>query len=117
MEQHYKIVGVLQIIYGAFFVMIGVLIFLIVAGAGAISGDRTAIFVTGTVAIIIAGLFIVFSAPSILAGFGVLKGRQWGRVLTIVLSIIHLLNFPIGTIVGAYSLWVMLSEPASIHFH
>ncbi len=117
MEQHYKIVGVVQIIYGAFFVMLGLVIFLIVAGAGALSGDRTAIFVTGTVATIVGGLFVIFSAPSIIAGIGVLKGRQWGRILTIVLSAIHLLNFPIGTIVGAYSLWAMLSEPAKTDFH
>ncbi len=117
MDQHFKIVAVLQIVYGAFFLAIGLIIFVIVAGAGALSGDRNAMLVTGTVGLIIGGLFVIFSIPSIIGGIGVLKRREWGRIVTIILSFIHLLNFPIGTIVGAYSIWALLSEPAKAYFH
>ena len=43
--------------------------------------------------------------------------RRWGRpptllfrrIVTIVLSTLNLMKMPIGTLVGAYGLWVMLS--------
>ncbi|HSP15571.1 MAG TPA: hypothetical protein VLV78_12535 [Thermoanaerobaculia bacterium] len=116
MEQHFKIVAVLQIVYGAFFLVVGLFLFLVVAGAGALSGDRGAMLITGTVGLIVGGAFILFSIPSIVGGIGVLKRREWGRILTIILSFFHLLNFPIGTIVGAYSLWALFSEPARAYF-
>ena len=45
---------------------------------------------------------------------GTARFRPWARVLTIVLSALHLLSIPFGTILGVYGLWVMLnaqSEP------
>jgi hypothetical protein len=116
MDQHIKIVGVLQIVYGAFFVLLGLTIFVIVAGVGALSRDRDAMIITGTVATVVASLFVIFSIPSIIGGIGVLKRREWGRIVTIVLSAIHLLNFPIGTIVGAYSIWALLNEQSKSYF-
>jgi hypothetical protein len=116
MDQHIKIVGVLQIIYGAFFVLLGIVIFLVVAGIGALSRDRDAMIITGTVATVVASLFVIFSFPSIIGGIGVLKRREWGRIVTIILSAIHLLNFPVGTIVGAYSIWALVDERSKSYF-
>lgn len=116
MEQHFKIVAVLQIIHGAFLLIIGLAILLILTGAGAVSGDRTAMFVTGTVGIAVGGFLVLLALPNILAGFGLLKRREWARILTIVLSFFHLLNFPVGTAIAAYSLWALFSQEARLYF-
>ncbi|HEV8657971.1 MAG TPA: hypothetical protein VGS96_05020 [Thermoanaerobaculia bacterium] len=116
MEQHFKIVAVLQIIHGAFLLLLGFVLLVILTGAGAISGDRTAMFVTGTVGVALGGFFILLSIPNFIAGFGLLKRREWARILTIVLSFFHLLNFPIGTAIGGYSLWALFSPEAKSYF-
>lgn len=116
MDQHFKIVGVLQIALGCFAILLGLTLFGIIAGAGAISGDRQAMFITGTIGAVIGGFLLVLSLPSIIAGIGVLRRREWGRILTIVLSVFHLINIPIGTIIGAYSIWALLQPQAKSYF-
>jgi hypothetical protein len=110
MDSHIKIVAWLQIGYGFLILFIGLGIFAIVSGVGIISGERQAILATGIAGTVIACVFIVLSLPSIIAGFGLLKRRSWARILTIILSIFHLLSFPVGTAIGAYSLWALLSK-------
>src|SRR5438105_106092 len=109
MEQHFKIVAVLQIVHAAFLLCVGLFLLIVLTGAGAISGDRRALFITGTIGIVLGGLFIILAIPNFIAGFGLLKRREWARILTIVLSFFHLLNFPIGTAIGGYSLWALFS--------
>ena len=53
---------------------------------------------------------LVVSLPSILAGWGLLKRKSWARILTIILAVLSLPGFPVGTLVGAYALWVMLNK-------
>ena len=68
----------------------------------------------GVVLLIVLGVLLVSGGLSIVAGVGVLRGRAWGDVLAIVASLLHVLNFPIGTLVGGFTLWVLLArEPAS----
>ena len=110
MESHIKVVAWLHIVMGGLGVIGAVVLFFIIAGVGAISGDHVAMFVTSTVGMILAGGIILFSIPGFIAGVGLLKLRPWARILTIVLSIFHLFGFPIGTAIGAYCLWVLFNE-------
>jgi hypothetical protein len=48
------------------------------------------------------------SAFSIAAGVLGLRGSPWGDVLLLIASVLHLLNFPLGTALGAFGLWVLL---------
>ena len=116
MEQHFKIVAILQIVFGVLGISLGVLFFVVLAGAGAMSADRDAMIVTGTCATIIAATMLVLSLPSLAAGWGLLKRKEWARILTIVLSALHLLNVPIGTAIGAYSIWALLTPEAKTYF-
>ena len=45
-----------------------------------------------------------------LLGTLLLGGSPVGKVLTIIFSVLGLLNIPIGTVVGVYSLWALLRE-------
>ena len=55
-------------------------------------------------------IFLLISMPSVAAGVGLLRYRNWGRVLTLVLSFLRLLEFPLGTVTSIYSFWVLLSQ-------
>jgi hypothetical protein len=46
----------------------------------------------------------------LITGYGLLNYRPWARVIGIILSAISLINIPIGTVVGAYGLWVLLNK-------
>jgi hypothetical protein len=55
-------------------------------------------------------IMLVLSVPGIIAGIGLLSFQPWARILTIVLSVLDLMNIPLGTILGVYGLWVLLSN-------
>jgi hypothetical protein len=45
-----------------------------------------------------------------LAGRGVIQHEPWARTVALVLAFISLINFPFGTGLGVYTLWVLLPE-------
>jgi hypothetical protein len=110
MEQHVKIIAVLYIVFGALGILAALMLFFIIAGAGAASGDEEAMMVTGIVAVALAVFLVVVSLPGIIAGIGLLQRRNWARILAIVLAALNLLNFPFGTALGIYALWALLNE-------
>ncbi len=52
----------------------------------------------------------ILSLPGIVVGVGLLKRKPWAWILAIVLSILYLINFPLGTALAVYGLWVLLSQ-------
>lgn len=110
MQQHVKIVAILAIVLGAFMALAGLIVFLTVAGAGLVSGDVEAQWITGVIGVSIGGLLLVLSLPSLIGGFGLLKHRQWARILIIVVAALSLLNFPFGTAFGIYAIYVLLHD-------
>jgi hypothetical protein len=48
--------------------------------------------------------------PGLLAGYGLLTRKPWARILAIVVGILSLLNFPIGTAIGLYTQWALSDE-------
>lgn len=69
----------------------------------------------GVVLAVVLAVLAISGGLSLAAGIGLLRGKAWGDVLTIVASVLHLANFPLGTFVGAASLWVLLvREPRTL---
>jgi hypothetical protein len=123
MQEHIKILGILNIVLGSLTAVAGLCVLLIFGGAGGLiaaaahSADSDlpsnlaapAVFLIG---VAIAGFLLVLSLPAIVGGWGLLKFRPWSRVLMIVVSVFHLLHFPLGTALGVYGIWALMSEPA-----
>ena len=42
------------------------------------------------------------------AGWGLLQRESWARILALVVGFLALLNVPLGTALGIYTLWVLL---------
>ena len=116
METHVKVLAILRIVFGALGVLIGLGIFLVfggVAGLVQMDGDDDAEFVVpmlGAVGGIILAVVLALSIPGIIAGIGLLSYQPWARILTIILSALDLLNIPLGTALGIYGLWVLLTS-------
>lgn len=116
MQQHVTILSWIYIIFGVLGILAGAGLLVVMLGAGALAQDRDALLATGIVGFVIAGILVVLSLPSIIAGWGLAKRREWARILTIILGAIHLLGFPIGTAIGVYTLWALLNDQTKALF-
>lgn len=121
MREHIKILGILNIIMGAFTALAGVAVLVIMGGvAGVMTASQPNYQQDGVppapllaaIGVAVAVFLILLSAPSIIGGWGLIKFKPWSRILMIVLSVLHLFNLPFGTALGVYGLWVLFSDEA-----
>ena len=110
MENHVRILGVLYIIVSAFHLLAAVIVFVILFGAGLISADMEALTITTIVGSVIAAIIVFTSLPGLIGGIGLLKHKNWARILVIILGFLNLLAIPIGTVLGVYTIWVLLNN-------
>jgi len=110
MKGHLTIVAALNIGFGALGVLIAIIVFVAVVGGGILSGDTEAMTITAIVGTSIAGLFMFLSIPGIIAGIGLLKRKSWARILALIIACIDLIFIPIGTLIGAYGIWVLVHD-------
>jgi hypothetical protein len=118
MDTHVKVLAILYIVFGVLGTLLGLgfmalLSFIGIAGAASDPDAWMAMPILGITGAALGVFLLILSLPGIIAGIGLLKYRPWARILTIVLSALNLMNFPIGTILGIYGLWVMLSDEGS----
>lgn len=116
MEQHLTLLGWVYIAMNILLILIAGFVFILLAGIGAVSGDPEAVRVMPIVATAVGGFLTVLAVPGVITGFGLLKRKPWARIAAAVLAILNLTNFPIGTAVGIYALWVLLQSEAADHF-
>lgn len=110
MEKHVTVVAALNIGFGFLGLFIGLIAFVAIAGGGILSGDPEAMTITSIVAISVAVFFVITSLPEIIGGFGLLKKKEWARIVIIIIGCLDLLCIPIGTVIGIYELWVLLQD-------
>ena len=53
-------------------------------------------------------VLMVRALLSFIAGWGLMERTQWGRILAIVVGILSLVRFPVGTAMGIWTLVVLL---------
>ena len=116
MATHVSILGWLFIIGHALFLAIGLFVFLLLMGVGYFSTDANSMAVLAVVAVFVGGLMLVLAVPGLLAGYGLLKRRPWGRILALVVAALNIFNVPIGTLMGLYAFYVLLQLSASDYF-
>ena len=110
MEKHLNVVAALQIGFSVLWIVIGIVILFVLSMIGGFVDDKDANFVLPLIGQIVAAFLFLISVPGVIAGIGLLKRKEWGRILTLVLSVIGLMNVPIGTAVGVYCIWVLVQE-------
>ncbi len=113
MEKHINIVAALQIGLSIFSLLIALLIFTVLKLVGGFVDDANATTILSIIADVLAILFIITSIPGILAGMGLYKRKEWARILTLIISVIEIFNFPFGTAIGIYSIWALI-QPETI---
>ena len=112
MKKHVTIVGALHIAFAAWGIMWAALVAAILIGIGStlVGGDQTAQGLLTAVGCIVPGFLFILSVPGIIGGIGVLRLKPWARYMVLVLSVLHLVNIPLGTALGIYSIWVLVHD-------
>jgi hypothetical protein len=110
LEQHRRILGILFIVSNALGLLGAVVVGLFFGGLGVLmasshhdTGEGLAF--SALMALGVGGCLLVMSVPGVITGIGLLKRRPWSRVAALVLGILGLPNFPLGTALGAYAIW------------
>jgi hypothetical protein len=120
LHMHVQILGWLRVIGAALMAVIGIMLLIFLAGIGvfssAASGEAAPFWVLTMVALFVGGLMVVLALPSLLAGIGLLRRKEWGRILALIVGVFDLFNFPLGTLLAAYSFYVLLQNSAAPYF-
>jgi hypothetical protein len=110
MEKHLTAVAALHVGLSILGGLIGIFIFAVLTGIGAITQEKEAFIILSTIGTAVGVFFIVLSVPGIIGGIGLFKRKEWARILVLILSAIDLLNIPFGTALGIYSIWVLVQQ-------
>jgi hypothetical protein len=111
-QDHNKMIGIMHLIWGGFnaLMMVFILPFML-AMFGVISRDPAvppeARAVFGFFGVFVFLFALVFAIPPLLAGYGLLKRKSWGRVAGIVAACFTALSMPFGTALTVYTLWFL----------
>lgn len=123
MEKHITLVGILNIVYDSLALIGSFVLFAVAIGfryfiefITRVSDDRIqdipaevldiVPFILSAVGIVI----LVFAIIGIIGAVGVIKRKEWGRITMLVMSFFNLIHIPLGTILGVYSIWVLLND-------
>lgn len=107
MGKHVRILGWLHLVLGVFDLLIGMMAFGVLTGIGAVSGDVAAFGFMSLIGGFAGAVMLLMALPNLLVGFGLL--RNWGGwviVLAVILGVINLMNFPVGTAIAGYTFWI-----------
>ena len=103
-------VGWIHLGLAALGMLAGLALFAAIAPWGLLAGDPAAAWVTGTIGTVLGGSLVAVSLPGFIGGLGLLRGRPWARGVAAVVSALLLFQVPIGTVLGAFSLYVLLQD-------
>jgi hypothetical protein len=114
MDTHVKVLAALNIVFGILGLLCALIVMLvfggIMMGASSDADAATTLPVLGAIGTIAVFSLLILSLPGIVVGIGLWRFRPWSRIGGVVLSILCLLVFPLGTILGVYGLWVLLNK-------
>lgn len=105
MENRLKIAAILNMAFYGLLILLNVYVYLT---------DLNADVPRVTLATV--GYQIFLTLPYLIAGFGLLKRWHWARNVMFPLSAIGLLRFPVGTVIGLYTIWVLWNKETQTLF-
>ena len=112
MNTHVKVVGWLWIANGVLSILMAIIGLTVINWPGVIPEAQVSLLASfGAVCFFLPGIIAYVAA-----GYGLLKYKSWARILAIILAILNLFLFPIGTALGIYTLVIMFNEETKALF-
>lgn len=77
--------------------------------SGLVNAFDSASSVLGPIVVGIVFLNIILAVPLTLTGMGLLRAQGWARTMGMVVCALLIISIPLGSVLGAYGLWVLTS--------
>jgi hypothetical protein len=106
-ESHARLLGMFWLVYSAFRLLGGWFLTRIFTGFRLFWTPHMPFFVPGLLHGL-GGILMITGVLGLLAGWGLIERQPWARTLAIVLGVLALFHFGVGTVLGIYTLWVLL---------
>ena len=119
MTRHVRFLAILYSLWGALFGLAGVALLILAAGAATLAwapaqggAGRVGIAASLTAAtfLVLGVLSALWASVHLWCGARVRRHEPWGRMLALGLAVLNLLLLPFGTALGAYAMWVLLTQ-------
>lgn len=117
MERHLRTLGILWIVAGCLWLIPGLVFFGIFSGFHATAHHMFWGWPFGPPFMFaLAPVLFLIAAAGICTGWGLMQREPWARIVAIIVGILVLFHFPLGTLLGIYTLWVLLSNDAAAEY-
>lgn len=111
MEKHVKLISVFWIVYGGLGLLWAFILFATLFGVSFIPDiSEEGIYILRGVGVFVSAIIAIFSLPEVIAGIGLLKKKEWARILALVVSFLNLIAIPLGTALGIYTLVILFND-------
>lgn len=110
MRTHLNVLALLYLLGSLGELFVAMLVLGVLGGAGALSGDLFAFSFLVGLGTFIGFFLLILGLPGLVLAWGFWKQRGWSRPLGFILGILNLFNAPLGTILGLYTLWVLIQD-------
>ncbi len=111
MKKHVTLVAAFQIGFSTIGIIGATILFFVFSFAGSFVNDvdiaNTVLRFIGT---FLPTMMMLTALIGLIGGIGLLGFHKWARIVVMVISAIGCFAFPVGTIVGVYSLWVLMQD-------
>ena len=114
MKDHVKVIGILWIIIGAFYLCLATFALLVFFGVAQIPNvEDVSPNILRLIGIIASSLLGFIGLPQIIGGWGLMHHKEWARILILVVSFLSLFHIPFGTALAVYSM-IILFNPETV---
>jgi len=111
MKKHVTLVAAFQIGFSTLGLLGAAVLFFVFSFAGSFVEDvDVADTVLKFIGTFLPTMLLLTSLLGLVGGIGLLSFQRWARILVMVIAAVGCLFFPIGTVVGVYSLWVLMQD-------
>jgi len=118
MKKHVTLVAAFQIGFSTIGIIVATILFFVFSFAGSFVDDvDVASTVMRFIGTFLPAMMMLTALIGLIGGIGLLGFYKWARIVVMVVSAIGCFAFPIGTIIGVYSLWVLIQDDTAKLFH
>jgi hypothetical protein len=118
MKKHVTLVAALQIGFSTMGILGAMVVYFVFSFAGSFVSD---VDVAGEVMTFLGAflpaMLLLLSLAGLIGGIGLLRFQRWAKILVMVMAAIGCFVFPVGTVIGIYSLWVLMQDETAELFH
>jgi len=110
MEKHLTVVAALQVGFSILGILAAIIVYTVLRSVIHIADDPEAARILSIVARWVSLFLLIISIPGLIGGIGLFMKKSWARILVLIISVLDLLNIPIGTAIAVYTIWVLVQD-------